>query len=163
METWVEIPDFPRYSVSDHGNVRNDHTGRILKAVQNQYDVLMVGLMKDGTQFKRSVPLLVARAFIEPEKPHFDTPVNLNGHRMDNHVRNLVWRPRWYAVAYNQQFKEPYEHAIDYPIRDTELGMVFPNSFAVATAYGLLEKDIVLSILNNTIVWLTFQKFEMVE
>lgn len=163
MEEWVVIPDFPRYSVSSLGLIRNDKTTRILKPVLNQYDVALVGLMRNGRQFKRSVALLVANAFIPKPNPMFDTPINLNGHRIDNRVVNLMWRPRWYAVLYNQQFREPYDQPITKSIRDTESGAIYANSFAVATHLGLLEKDVVLSILNNTIVWITYQRFEMVE
>ena len=163
MEVWRTIPGFPRYSVSSFGRVRNDKTERILASQANQYDVMMVGLMKEGIQYKRSVPLLVAEAFLTPQFDHFDTPINLNGHRNDNRVNNLVLRPRWYAVLYNKQFKEPYHNPITNAIRDTATGAIFPNSFAVATHFGLLEKDIVLSILNNTIVWITYQRFEMAE
>lgn len=163
METWKTIEDFPEYAVSTEGRIRNKNTDRILKPSSNQYDVLMVGLMKDGVQYKRSVPLLVLDAFMMKPNVHFDTPINLNGHRVDNRVENLLWRPRWYAVQYNRQFDEPYEHPITKPIRDPENGMIFPNSFAVATYYGLLERDIVLSILNRTVVWITFTRFELAE
>lgn len=163
MERWKVIPEFPRYSVSSFGRVRNDKTERILTPQPNQYDVMMVGLMREGVQFKRSVPLLVSDAFLTPAFPHFDTPINLNGHRNDNRVDNLTLRPRWYAVLFNQQFKEPYDEPITKSIRDTDSGAIYPNSFAVATHFGLLEKDVVLSILNNTIVWITYQRFEMAE
>lgn len=163
MERWEVVPGFPRYSVSSFGRVRNNKTERIMSAQPNQYDVMMVGMMRDGRQLKRSVPLMVAEAFLTPQQPHFDTPINLNGHRGDNRVDNLELRPRWYAVLYNQQFKEPYGNPITKSIRDTASGAIYPNSFAVATHFGLLEKDVVRSILNNTIVWITYQRFEMVE
>lgn len=163
METWATIPDFPDYAVSTDGDVRNKKTGRILKTSNNQNDVEMVGLMRGGTQFKRSVPLLVAEAFLEKPTVIFDTPINMNGHRNDNRVANLAWRPRWYAVLFNRQFVEPYDHPINKPIRDVASGLIFPDSFSVATHFGLLEKDIVLSILNRTVVWITYQTFELVE
>ena len=163
METWATIDGFPEYCVSTEGEIKNKKTGRILKQSVNQYETVMVGLMKGGVQFKRSVPLLVANAFMSPAPANFDTPINLNGHRTDNRVANLAWRPRWYAVLYNQQFADPYDHPINKSIRDTETGLIFPDSFSVATHFGLLEKDIVLSILNRTVVWITYQKFELVE
>lgn len=135
----------------------------MLKPSSNQYDVCMVGLMDDGVQYKRSVPLLVLDAFMEKPSANFDTPINLNGHRTDNRLENLAWRPRWYAVEYNRQFYKAYEHPITKPIRDPETGLIFPNSFSVATHYGLLERDIVLSILNRTVVWITYTRFELAE
>jgi hypothetical protein len=44
---------------------------------------------------------------------------------------------------------------------DTE--EMFPNSLAAACRYGLLEREVVLSVLNNTLTWPTYQRFEVVE
>lgn len=163
MENWVVIENFPDYSVSDHGRVRADKSDRILSLSVNQYGVVQVGLMKNGVQRHRSVPLLVAKAFIEPPRGPFDTPINLNGDRHDNHVDNLVWRPRWFAIRYNQQFRYPYENSIIHPVFDLKTGEVSANSFECAIKYGLLERDLVFSILNRTYVWPTYQQFGILE
>lgn len=162
-EQWKIIPSFPDYSVSDYGRVRTDKSGRILRCNQNQYGLLQVGLMHEGVQRHRSVPLLVAKAFL-PELPGpFDTPINLDGDRHNNQVSNLMWRPRWFAVRYNQQFRHPYENPINELIMDLESKEISQGSFECATRYGLLEKDLVLSILNRTYVWPTYQQFGVVE
>jgi hypothetical protein len=163
MEEWITIDHFPEYSVSNHGRVRTNKTGRILALSENQYGLLQVGLMRDGVQHHRSVPLLVASAFIPQPLGAFDTPINLNGDRHDNRVENLVWRPRWFAIKYNQQFKYPYEHSIDARIVDIKTGRVSLNSFECAKQYGLLEHDLVMSILNRTYVWPTYQEFGILE
>jgi hypothetical protein len=161
-ENWKSIPNFNNYSVSDWGNVRSDRFDRLLTLSQNQYDVVYVGLVRDGSQYHRSVPLLVANAFIPREFEPYDTPINLNGDRFNNHVNNLVWRPRWFAIKYNQQFKFPYEYPIIYPIEDMKTGEVSQDSFECAKRYGLLEKDLVLSIVNHTYVWPTYQQFRVI-
>lgn len=164
MTQWCEIDDFPGYAVSDLGEVRNLKTQRILKTKVNQYGVIGVGLMRDGLQFHRSVPLLVAQAFLKRSFSAFDTPINLDGDRYNNHISNLMWRPRWFAIEYNRQFKKAFYGAIELPIADKKYpGDIFPNSFVCATTLGLLEKDLVLSILNRTYVWPTYQEFEIVE
>jgi NUMOD4 motif len=162
-EQWVPIDFFPDYSVSDWGRVRTDKTGRILSLNQNQYGVVNVGLMRDGLQQHRSVPLLVAKAFLPYVAGPFDTPINLDGDRTNNHVENLVWRPRWFAIRYNQQFRHPYENPIDAPIVDLKSGDVSDNSLDCAMRYGLLEADLVFSILNRTYVWPTYQEFGIFE
>lgn len=162
-ELWKVIRDFPKYSVSTTGRVRRDESGRILAQSPNQYGVVSVGLMRGNTQFRRSVPLLVAKAFIPHPFGPFDTPINLNGNRYDNRIENLVWRPRWFAVQYNHQFKEPYGYPITRPLRDVKTEIEYENSWDVATKHGLLEKDVVLSILNNTVTWPTYQSFEVIE
>lgn len=162
-EHWKTIEDFPKYSVSDHGRIRFDRSDRILQCNLNQYGLLQVGLMHDGTQRHRSVPLLVAKAFLPPVPGPFDTPINLDGDRLNNHVSNLVWRPRWFAVKYNQQFRHPYENSIDDSIMDEKTHEISINSFDCATKYGLLEEDVVLSIMSRTYVWPTYQRFIIIE
>jgi len=163
MEEWREVEHFPDYSVSNWGRVRTDKTGRILVLSLNQYGLLQVGLMRDGKQWHRSVPLLVAKAFIPQFSGPFDTPINLDGNRLNNHIDNLVWRPRWFAIKYNQQFRYPYAHPILEPVIDLKTLVVSENSFECAREYGLLEEDVVLSISNRTYVWPTYQEFGIVQ
>lgn len=163
MEVWSKIENFPDYSVSTYGRVRSDKTDRILSLNKNQFGVQQVGLMRDGQQWHRSVPLLVAKAFIPQPTGPFDTPINLNGDRDDNHVDNLVWRPRWFAIKYNRQFKHPYEFPIMAPLVDLKTREVSRNSEECFKRYGLLEQDLVLSVLNRTYVWPTYQEFGILE
>jgi hypothetical protein len=162
-ELWSQIEDFPGYSVSSEGRVRSDRTGRILKLFPNQFGLIQVGISRDRAQYHRSVPLLVAKAFLPRPRGSFDTPINLNGDRTDNRVENLAWRPRWFAIRYNQQFRRPYENPIMAPLVDLKTGEISENSFEAAKRYGLLEKDLVLSVLNRTYVSITFQEFALLE
>lgn len=158
-EQWKSIRLFPGYSVSDHGRIRTDRSGRILSLSISQYGLVQVGMMQNGEQKHRSVPLLVAKAFVPEIRGPFDTPINLDGDRRNNRVENLAWRPRWFAIKYNQQFKYPYENPITEPIFDLKTGDLSENSFECAKRYGLLERDLVFSILNRTYVWPTYQEF----
>ena len=162
-EDWKQIRHFQGYSVSTLGRIRSDKSGRILALSQNQYGVVQVGLVRDGVQHHRSVPLLVARAFVPNKYEAYDTPINLDGNRLNNSVENLVWRPRAFAIRYNQQFKYPYLHHIWNPIQDLKTGVISENSIECAKQYGLLESDLVMSILNRTYVWPTYQIFGVVE
>lgn len=161
METWREIPDFPRYSVSDQGNVRNDRTGRIMRLSMNQNGVLNVGMMHCGTQFHRSVPLLVANAFVPGGTDVFDTPICLDGDPYNVRANNLAWRPRWFAVKYKKQFTDGFGTYITRPIRNIKTGEVFPDSFECAKWYGVLEEDLYQSIEQRTYVWPLYQQFEV--
>lgn len=163
MEEWRTIKDFPDYEVSDYGNVRRSASGRLLALNTNQYGLVQVGMVRDGRQYHRSVPKLVARAFVPHPRGAFDTPINLDGDRRNNHRDNLTWRPRWFAVLYNRQFKSPYENSIELPIQDMKTNEVSQNSFECAVRYGLLEKDVVMSILNRTYAWPTYQEFRVLE
>lgn len=161
-EEWAEVRLFRGYSVSTLGRVRNDKTERILETNLNQYGVLYVGFMRDGKQHHRSVPLLVAKAFIEKPYPSFDTPINLNGDRTDNRVENLAWRPRWFAIKYNQQFNQRYEYGFPNRVINTKTGEISENSWECAIRYGLLERDLVMSIFNRTYVWPLYIEFKAV-
>jgi NUMOD4 motif len=162
-EQWKLIQGFREYSVSNYGRIRSERSGRILALSMNQFGVMCVGMMKDGEQKHRSVPLLVASAFIPHPFGPFDTPINLDGDRTNNRVDNLTWRPRWFAIRYNQQFRTRYPYPIHSPIEDIKTGEVSENSLECAKRYGLLEKDVVLSIMNRTYTWPTYQEFRIVE
>jgi NUMOD4 motif len=163
MEEWALIPLFPEYSVSSYGRVRADRSGRILALSENQYGVVHVGLMRDGEQKHRSVPLLVAKAFLPELSGPFDTPINLDGDRRNNSVDNLAWRPRWFAIKYNQQFRYPFEGRIEEPIVELKTGQVSENSFECAKRYGVLENELVFAIMHRTYVWPTYQEFGVLE
>jgi hypothetical protein len=163
MDDWVPVEDFPGYSVNPLGQVRKDSSGRLLHVRLNQYGVPYVGLMREWRQCIRSLPRLVATAFLPMPNAIFDTPINLDGDRTNCAVDNLMWRPRWYAIYYANQFKERYDHPIEVPVRAIETEEVFGNSLEAACRYGLLEREVVLSILNKTPTWPTYQMFELAD
>lgn len=159
---WKKIEDFPDYSVSNTGLVRNDKTDRLITLTRNGSAVIQVGLMKEGLQHKRGVALLVAKAFLTPH-PHqaFSTPINLDGDRSNNSIENLMWRPRWFAMKYHKQFSND-KRGFDEPIMDTKTGERFETSFEAATKYGLIDLEIFLATLNRTYVWPTYQEFRVI-
>lgn len=162
LDEWRPVEDFPGYSVNPLGQVKKDSKASyILRTRVNQYGFPYVGLMRNGRQCIRSLPRLVATAYITPPSDVFDTPINLNGDRTDCSVDNLMWRPRWYAVLYMNQFEERYDYPIDEPVKVSGETTVYPNSFEAAINYGLLEREVVLSILNRTPAWPTYQDFEL--
>lgn len=158
---WVGIEGFPGYSVNPLGQVRKDSTERVLQPRINQYGVPYVGMMREGRRHQcvRSLPRLVALAFVPRPNDVWNTPINLNGDRLDCRIENLAWRPDWFARHYNRQFEERYDNPINAPIRDVDTDVEYPDSLTTACANGLLERDVVLSILNNTLTWPTYQHF----
>lgn len=160
-DDWRPIEGFPGYSVNSLGQVSRDSTGRLLAPRYNQYGVPYVGLMRNWQQCIRSLPRLVALAFLPRPSDIFDTPIQINGDRSNCQVDNLMWRPRWYAVLYNRQFDDRYDYPIEESIRAVNDGERFSNSLEAACRYGLLEREVVLSILNRTPAWPTYQYFEL--
>lgn len=160
---WEVIDDFPNYSVSDEGVVRNEDTGRILTPSPNQHGLMQVGLMRNQVQYKRGVALLVAKVFLPPPVPDtFNTPINLDGDRTNNHYDNLMWRPRWFAIHYHRQFHNG-KRGFSEPIEEINTGEQFRNSLEAAIKYGLLDREIMIATLNRTYVWPTYQEFRLIE
>lgn len=158
-ERWSDVFDFPGYSVSDRGRVLNTKTGNYVSINSNSRGIAIVGLTKDAAQYKRSLSVLVATAFV-PRDPRegFDTPINLDGNRMNSHYANLLWRPLWFARKYHHQFMNDRPYFND-PIIDVEAGLVYDNSRHASVINGVLDSEIYISMVNNTYVWPTGQIF----
>jgi hypothetical protein len=160
-EMWLEIKEFPDYRISNYGRVLNIYTDHIKIPTANQQGIPSVLLMRDRAQYRRAVARLVAEAFLPPHQlPAFDTPINLDGDRSNNHVGNLLWRPRWFAVKYHAQLKVSpgYGDSMG-PIQDIDTGVVYANVRDAVTQCGLLERHVVVATLNGSGVFPTGQKF----
>lgn len=168
---WRQIEEFPTYSVSDTGRVRNDETDRYMSPQRNQRGIVNVGLTNNRVQYKRSLTLLVADAFIErPSDKYgklldaFDTPINLDGDRSNNNAWNILWRPRWFASQYNKQFASSVTHAcFNRPVEIIETGEMFETSLAAAMALGVLDRHIAISVMTKNYVWPIYQHFRVVK
>jgi hypothetical protein len=163
MQEWREIVGFSGYSVSDAGAVQNDETGRLMRTYRNTRGIETIGLMHRGVQHKRSVAVLVADAFIRTARSiHFNTPINLDGDRSNNRVTNLAWRPLWFAQRYHSQFKiGPQGFAC--PVQNLHTQEIYPTSWDAAINLGLLERELVMSILDRTYVFPLYQTFCVLE
>ena len=167
MHSWQEIPDFYGYSVSDAGGVRNDRTGRLLSQAITERGV-HVGLSRDRIQYTRMVARLVAEAFLDlPDLSYhrqtFTTPINRDGDRTNNHVNNLLWRPRWFAVKYHQQFRTNWGQRC--LIRDLNTGDVFYSLIETAKTYGVLASEILMDSMSQERtngVWPIGHHFEII-
>jgi hypothetical protein len=163
VENWGEIKGFPGYSVSDLGHVRNDETGRVLTILRNQYGTCYVGLTKGRKQHRRSLAQLVAQTFVpNPRaKDSFDGLIHLNNDKANNRADNLLWRPHWFVVKYLiQANRGPI--GSDKPVLEIKHHEIYPNTWEASLAFGLIERDLIGSIVNRTFTWPTFQEFRYV-
>jgi hypothetical protein len=160
-EVWQEIEDFPGYAVSDQGRVLNEDTGNVLKCSPVRFGTPTVGLFRDGVQYRRSVSRLVAVAWLPvPDKEYFNTPTHLDGNRQNCCADNLAWRPRWFAIAYHQERNENRFNDWKTDFILVETGEVFQHPRDCATKYGMLQKDIFMSLIRGNDVfpqWFTFR------
>lgn len=90
MEHWKIIEDFNRYSVSDAGRIKNNHTQHILIGGDDKDGYQIVTLSNGKKQFSKRVCRLVAMAFIP--NPNDSPQVNhKNENKHDDRIENLEW------------------------------------------------------------------------
>lgn len=91
VETWKDIPGFLLHEISDHGNIRNKKTKRLIKLHKKKDGYVHVGLNRPKLpQVKRLVHRLVALTFLP--NPDDLPEVNHKNHTEDyNWVENLEW------------------------------------------------------------------------
>lgn len=161
MEDWLPVAEFPGYSVSQYGRVRNDATERIMAPCRTGGGHLHVGMVRNQIQYKRALSKLVCETFMPSPPVHFDTPIHLDSDKSNCRLDNLLWRPRWFALKYTRQFDVPWEPVGR--IRNARNGKVYEDIWSeVIMIKGLLFSEILESIMTNTYVFPTFDIFEWV-
>ena len=154
MEAWARIEDFPKYLINTSGTIINTRTQEPIKWALARYGIPTVGLYREGKLYRRSVSLLVAKTFLpEPMRYDFITPIHLDGDRGNCYVKNLMWRPRWFAIDFHQQRKiSPYpKWRRPFVIVDTE--EIFSTPYDCAGVMGVLERGIVNSIWHEKYIF----------
>lgn len=147
MDIWKTVQDFPKYVVSPEGVVKNKKRDTIVKTRQNRQGIAMVSLMGDDARHTRSVALLVAQAYLMPPKnPAYNSIIYLDGDRTNCAARNLMWRPRWYAVRYHKMFERD---PIDVSVMIEDTGEIFGTLREACMKYGLDEQYTYIDMLNG--------------
>jgi hypothetical protein len=157
-----KIKGFPGYEVTNFGRVFNLVDGREMTLSFTLQGDLTVGLMRDGRQHRRGVKVLVAKAFVDGRTEIFNTPIQLDGDKVNLRADNIVWRPRWFAWQYTHQFKEVHNWYFYGPVVDLESGEQYKNCIEASVENGVLCKDVHRSIYSEEHVFPTRQKFAYV-
>lgn len=89
MEEWKKTEDYPKYSVSNLGRVRNDKTGKI-RILDYNRGYLQIHLSKNKKMDSVKIHRLVAITFI-PNPENKPVVNHINNIRDDNRVENLEW------------------------------------------------------------------------
>ena len=159
-ERWSYIPLFPNYEASDRGTIRNSRSGRLLVPSHNQQGILKVNLTGDWGRCTRSVHLLVAQALLPPPtRFDFDSAIHLDGNRDNCYISNLVWRPRHFAVRFYSQMESSNYRNARAVVIDTDTGRQYKTIRDVVHTHGLLVSDVMSSMVRDTRVWPTNQRF----
>jgi len=164
QELWHELEEFPDYAVSNLGVVGNMKSGMTRKPSINQQGIVKMSLYKNGKELHtRSVAVLVAEAFVEGQTDLFNTPIHLDGDKMNCRADNLMWRPRWFAVQYHKQFFESAFRHAEVPLIELDSHQTYPNVMQACMANGLLHGDVYRSFTQGYPVPFTLQEFRILE
>ena len=100
METY-KVKGFEDYSVSDHGNVKNNKTGRILRGGSSKIKkTFQCCITREQQKHNKNVHSLVANAFIE--NPQNKSCIDhIDNNPQNNNISNL----RWATDSQNNQNK----------------------------------------------------------
>lgn len=111
MATWKVIKEFPNYSISDEGQVRNNSRQKIKSFDTASNGYYRISLYKNGKRTTLAVHRLVATYFLDPPNDdliawskttkHGVVLVNhKDGNKSNNHVDNLEWCDGSYNVCH---------------------------------------------------------------
>lgn len=163
MELWQVLESHPDYSVSNEGRVRRNHNKTILAIGITKQNRPYVRLSSEGVQISRGLALLVCETFVPLLNPRFETPtpIHLDGDTINCRAINLMWRPRWFALAYTAQF----EHGLNNPnrVRNITTGVDYNNIWDVVHEQGVLFNEVVMAICNKTPIFPTWHRYEWVD
>lgn len=166
-ERWVDIPEFPDYEISDHGNVFSKRNNQPIALSWNGRGSVKVNFSKEGVIHTRSVRVMVAQAFVEQptdlESSRHDLEViNIDGDQENNHYENLAWRPHWFAWKYTRQFHEspPAEYKVY--LLNTQTGVVYDSVMEAGVADAVIWEYVYGSAINGRPVYPTGAIYEFV-
>ncbi len=165
MEQSKVISEFPEYTINRDGAVYTTQSGLRRRSSFTREGSAKITLYRNGQQFTRSLPLLVAKAHLYNDRDPeiFDTPIHLDNDPRNNHVDNLAWRPRWFAVKYQQQYWYPNYRYATTLIQDIQTDEVYKGFVEVCQKFGFLYIDVLNSCLKDTTVFPTWKKFRFLE
>ena len=90
FEFFLQVEGYENYSISNHGNIKNNKTNRIMKPYNDKDGYKLIDLSKNGIRKKFKVHRLVGNAFLEnhDKKPNVD---HIDENKSNNNVKNLRW------------------------------------------------------------------------
>jgi len=112
-ERWADIPDYPKYQVSDHGRVWsfNKRKNGVMETNPNNCGYAQITLCKDNTKSQRLVHRLVGLAFLGECPAEGYTIDHIDRNKLNNHYTNLRWASKSDQSSNNNGWGQfPHKH-----------------------------------------------------
>ncbi len=152
MEKWKIVEDFPNYSVSNEGKVKNNNTGSVLKEQDLRgYKYVRLYIPNSKGKFKKyQIHRLVANTFIPnpnnyPQVNHKDENksnntvwVNEDG-SIDQEKSNLEWCTAKYNNTYGSKIERTVLNNINHPQKSKQVNQYTLNGELIATFPSVIE------------------------
>lgn len=149
MAEWKTITNYPNYSVSDCGDVRNNTTNRQLKPTKLNNGYMQVTLCDVEGHHHKNVHRLVAESFVENLR-NCDFVNHIDGDKGNNRVENLEWcshsenMKHAYRIGLQKPIASQIEHSLARsvekrrrPVRNIETGKRYSSIVECADAEGI--------------------------
>lgn len=161
MEQPKEIDGFPDYLVARDGSIYTKASGLRRKPSRTQEGAMKITLYREGKAYTKSLSLVVAKAWLynDHDPEIFDTPIHLDNDPANNHVDNLAWRPRWFAVKYQRQYWNTEYRYSTTKIVEPKTGDVYEGFMDVCQSYGFLYLDVIRSCTRGDSVFPSWREF----
>ena len=122
METWIAIDEFPDYSVSSEGRIKNNKTNKIKKPILNKrngYYQTVLSYGDEGHRKKKTVRYhkYIAKYFCSQDGDNLEVN-HIDGDKSNNHPSNL----EYVTSSYNQK------HAYKLGLRDNSGQIAMANA-----------------------------------
>ncbi len=163
VEQWKILQGYGGYSVSDQGRVRRTVDERIVAIGITKQKHLYVKIMHEGIQITRGLALLVCETFVPLLNPRFETPtpIHLDGDTTNCRAINLVWRPRWFALAWTAQFGCNLKS--HHGVRNITTGVEYNNIWDVVHDQGVMFNEVIMAVCNKTPIFPTWDRYEWLD
>lgn len=146
-EHWLEIPEFPRYLVSNLGRVVNRLNDRVLIQSPDSGGYLRVKLYNSFDRFSVSVHRLVTGTFYDVDLSELEVN-HLDGDKQNNHLWNLE------VCTRSENMKHAYATGLSTVPKETrvlcvETGEVFRTLRAAARSIGVSDHKAIMRVLDK--------------
>jgi hypothetical protein len=161
VEVFKMIDEFPKYDISNFGQVRNRATGRLLKPSEDTAGYLHVRLRKNNKSHTQRVHRFVCEAFVDNPN-NYKCVDHIDRCKTNNHVSNL----RWASHSMNSKNKKSFSNTNIGGVSWTEKTKRYEchvtgnNSKRIRKSFSISKYGNKARALQHARIWVTAMKRE---